>query len=83
MQASYRALTPICGPAAYIAGLRSELRLKFAPGEPLYMERTGWCEADEEMDIPMLHDHAKVLWNKKDHLRTTYSKFYPEQSNSA
>ncbi|KAL1302607.1 hypothetical protein AAFC00_002981 [Neodothiora populina] len=62
---------PICGPAAYIGGLRSDLKLSYTPDEPMWLEGKEVAPRDD-IDIPMLHYARDVLWNQRKFGRTAY-----------
>lgn len=62
---------PICGPAAYIAAIRGDLKLEYTLSETLYMQGKEY-KAGEAIDIPMLHSIVISLWAKNDYCKTDY-----------
>lgn len=64
---------PLCGTAAYIAAIKNDRPIKFAPDEVLYLHGKE-VQPEEEIDIPMLHNHLQVLWSRENYSRTSYGE---------
>lgn len=62
---------PICGPAAYIALVRGDMKAKFKPEEIFYFNGK---RIPDTLDIPMLHHIRTGLWYREEPCLTSYGK---------
>lgn len=64
---------PLCGTAAYIAAIKNDRPIKFAPDEVLYLHGKE-VQPEEEINIPMLHNLRQELWSREDYSTTSYGE---------